>query len=213
MAFFLVRLSGVPAGRALFVVVGGIRCLAVVLLLSVAGGFCADVAVCLTGPVASTVGVAPGGSCPAHETSGNECVVLSVRCLWFRKRRFVVRVSRVGAWLPAFSAAVVSSIQHCSPHTMASWRLRGKMGVGCRQLACQTRLHLVHSVSVPPSSHVSHWSFLSPSQCSVGACKRQSLAMMCPVGVSAMALTLSFPCRRWLVLPLVVSWSVVFAVL
>ena len=81
LAFFLARSSDVPAGRALFVVVGGICCLAVVLLLSVAGGFSADVAGCSTGPVAPTVGAAPGRSSPAREMSGNKCVVLSVRCL------------------------------------------------------------------------------------------------------------------------------------
>jgi hypothetical protein len=65
---------------------------------------------------------------------------------------------------PALSAAVVSSAQHCSPHTMAPCCLRGKGGVGCRQLACHTRLHCVHSVSMPPVLYVSHWSFLAPSQ-------------------------------------------------
>ena len=81
---------------------------------------------------------APGCLCSAHEISGNECVVLSVRCLWFRNRRFVVRVSRVGAWLPALSAAVVSSVQHCSPHTMASCRYLSSKGEdGCwAQAAC-----------------------------------------------------------------------------
>jgi hypothetical protein len=169
--FFLARLSGVPAARFLFVVGGEVRCLtdglllSVVLLIvfrllpmlsSVLPGCCAGIAGCSTGSVAASVGAAPGCLRPTHVISGNECVVLSVRCLWFKNRRFVVSVLRIGAWLPALRAAVVSSVQHCSPHTMASWRLRGKVGVGCRQLACQTRLHLVHSVSVPPSSHASH---------------------------------------------------------
>ena len=49
MAFFLARLSDVPAGRALFVGVGGNR-LPVVLLLIVTGCFCADVAGAPLGP-------------------------------------------------------------------------------------------------------------------------------------------------------------------
>ena len=48
--------------------------------------------------------------------------------------------------VPAQRAAVVNSAQHCSPHTIASCRLRGNMSVGCRQLACHTRLQRVHSV-------------------------------------------------------------------
>jgi hypothetical protein len=170
--FFLARLYGVPAARVLFVVGGEVRCLAVGLLLTVAllsvfrllpmfssvlpGGCCVMTAGCSTGSVASTVGAARGCWCPAHVIRGNECVVLSVWCLWAKNRRFVVCVSRVRAWLPALSAAVVNSVQHCSPHTIASCRLRGKMGVGRRQLACHTRLHRVHSVSVPFSSHASH---------------------------------------------------------
>ena len=94
MTFFLARLSGVPAARALFVVGGEIRCLAVILLLDVAlfsvvrllsmlssvlsGGCSADAAGCSTGSVASTVVAAPGCLCPAYVISGNECVVLSV---------------------------------------------------------------------------------------------------------------------------------------
>ena len=60
MAFVLARLSVVPAGRALFVVVGEIRCLAVILLLGVAGVCSADAAGCSAGSVASTVVAAPG---------------------------------------------------------------------------------------------------------------------------------------------------------
>jgi hypothetical protein len=70
------------------------------------------------------------------------------------------------------------------------------MGVGCKQLACHTRLHRVHSVSRPPSSHASHWSFLAPFQCSADVLERQSLAIMWPVFVGVLALTLRFPRRR-----------------
>ena len=120
------------------------------------GGCCAGTAGCSTGSVASTVVAAQGCRCPAYVTRGNECVVLSVWCVWAKNRRFVVCVSRAGDWVSALSAAVVSLVQNCSPHTMASCRLRGEMGVGRRQLACHTRLHRVHSVSVHPSSHASH---------------------------------------------------------
>ena len=125
--------------------------------------------------------------------------MLWVWCLFARNLRLVSCVSRSGAGIPALCAAAVSSVQHSSPQTMASCCLRGKTGMGCRQLACHTMLHRVHSVSVPPVSHTSHWSFLSPSQCSVCSCVRQSLAMMCLVPVHVVLLTLRFPFRRLLV--------------
>jgi hypothetical protein len=148
LAFFLARLSGVPAARVLFVVGGEVRCRAVGLLLSVAllsvfrllpmlssvpsGGCCARTAGYSTGSVAATVDAAHGCLCPVYVIRGNACVVLSVWCLWAKNRLFVVCVSSVGAGPPALSAAAVSSVQHCSPHTMASCCLRGKMGVGRR---------------------------------------------------------------------------------
>jgi hypothetical protein len=81
LAFFLARLFDVSAGRALFIVVAEIVLLlfSCWLLLVV---FAQMLLVAPMGPLdASTVGAAPGSSCPAHEISGNECVVLSVRCL------------------------------------------------------------------------------------------------------------------------------------
>ena len=177
---------------------GALRLLLVV-LSGLPGCCCAGVAGCSTGSVASTMGAAQDCCCPAHVTRGNECVVLCVWCLYARNLRLVSCVSRSGAGIPALRAAAVSSVQHSSPQTMASCCLRGKTGMGCRQLACHTMLHRVHSVSVPPSSQTSHWSFLSPSQCSVCSCVRQSLAMMCSVPVHVVSLTLRFPCRRWLI--------------
>ena len=143
---------------------GALRLLLVV-LSGLPGCCCAGVAGCSTGSVASTMGAAQDCCCPAHVTRGNECVVLWVWCLFARNLRLVSCVSRSGAGIPALCAAAVSSVQHSSPQTMASCCLRGKTGMGCRQLACHTMLHRVHSVSVPPVSHTSHWSFLSPSQC------------------------------------------------
>ena len=211
----MARVSGGSAARFLFVVVGLVRRLAVglplcaallgalrllfVLLFGLPGCCCAGAAGSSTGSVASTVVAAPGCCCPAHVTRGNECVVLGVWCLCARNLRLVSCVSRSGAGIPALCAAAFSSVQHSSPQTMASCCLRGKTGVGCRQLACHTILHRVHSVSVPPLSHTSHWSFLSPTQCSVCSCVRQSLAIICLVPVHVVSLTLRFPCRRWLV--------------
>ena len=105
--FFLARLSGVFAARFLFVVGGEVRRLCDALLIDLRllsvlssvlpGGCCARTAGCSTGSVASTVGAAHGCCCSVHVTRGNECVVLSVWCLWAKNRRFVVCVSRVGA--------------------------------------------------------------------------------------------------------------------
>ena len=150
--------------RFLFVVGGAVRRLAVGLPLCDAllidlrllpvlssvlpGGGCAGIVGCSTGFVASTVGAAQDFCCPAHVTRGNECVVLGVWCLCARNLRLVSCVSRSGAGIPALRAAAVSSVQHSSPQTMASCCLRGKAGMGCRQLACHTILHRVHSVSV-----------------------------------------------------------------
>ena len=211
----MARVSSGSATRFLFVAVGVVRRLAVglplfaallctfrlllVVLCGLSGCCCAAMIVLSPGSVASTVVAAPGFWCPAHVTRGNECVVLGVWCLCARNLRLVSCVSRSGAGIPALCAAAFSSVQHSSPQTMASCCLRGKTGVGLRQLACHTILHRVHSVSVPPLSHTSHWSFLSPSQCSVYSCVRQSLAIICLVPVHVVSLTLRFPCRRWLV--------------
>ena len=46
------------------------------------GGCCARNPECSTGSVASTVVAAQGCWCPAYVTRGNECVVLSVWCVW-----------------------------------------------------------------------------------------------------------------------------------
>jgi hypothetical protein len=91
-----------------------------------------------TGSIASTVVAAHVCCCPAHVTRGNECFVLEVRCLCARNLRLLLCVSRSGAGIPALRAAAVSSVQHSSPQTMASCCLRGKTGMGFRQLACHT---------------------------------------------------------------------------
>ena len=72
-----------------------------------------------------------------------------------------------------------SSFQQSSLHTISSCGLNGKGSGGARQQACHTMLHRVHSVSTPPWSQASHWSFRSPSQCRFGT---QSRATICCVG-------------------------------
>ena len=90
--------------------------------------------------------------------------------------------SFAGSGAPRFMSSSLSSVQQAFPQTMASCVRKGKGSGGCRQLACHTMLHRVHSVSVPPASQAWHWSFLSPSQCGLRAFVRQSRATMCPVG-------------------------------
>ena len=99
-----------------------------------------------------------------YVAKGKGWVVLDVLCVCGRNRRDVDECSCVGFGLPSCVNASVSSSQQASPQTIASCVLMGKGGVGCRQLACHTILHRVHSVSVPPVLHTSHWSFLAPSQ-------------------------------------------------
>ena len=123
-----------------------------------------------------------------YVTKGKGWVVLGVLCVRGRNCRDVDEFSCVGFGLPSCDSASVSSSQHACPQTIASCVLMGKVGVGCRQLACHTMLHRVHSVSVPPVSHTSHWSFLSPSQYALVVAVRQSRAMKC-VCVVASALT------------------------
>jgi len=123
-----------------------------------------------------------------YVTKGKGWVVLGVLCVRGRNCRDVDAVSCVGFGLPSCDNASVSSRQHACPQTIASCFLMGKAGVGCRQLACHTMLHRVHSVSVPPVLHTSHWSFLSPSQYALVVAVRQSRAMKC-VCVVASALT------------------------
>ena len=130
-----------------------------------------------------------------YVTKGKGWVVLGVLCLRGRNCCVVDDFSFVGFGLPSCDSASVSSSQHACPHTIASCVLMGKVGVGCKQLACHTMLHRVHSVSVPPVSHTSHWSFLSPSQYTLVVAVRQSRAMKC-VCVVASALTfVSGSCR------------------
>ena len=102
--------------------------------------------------------------------------------------------SCVGSGSPRVRSSSVNSAQQAFPQTMASCVRRGKGNGGCRQLACQTMLHLVHSVSVPPASQAWHWSFLSPSQCGLRALVRQSRATMCPVGGWVVCLCLLVGC-------------------
>ena len=90
------------------------------------------------------------------EIVGKLCLVLDVRWCEGRNLRLVFGCSLVGGVLPVRAAASTSSSQHSSPQTMASCGRRGKGSTGCKQLACHTILHLVHSVSVPPRSHTSH---------------------------------------------------------
>ena len=123
-----------------------------------------------------------------YVTKGKGWVVLGVLCVRGRNCRDVDEFSCVGFGLPSCDNASVSSSQQASPQTIASCVLMGKGGVGCRQLACHTMLHRVHSVSVPPVLHTSHWSFLSPSQYALVVAVRQSRAMKC-VCVVASALT------------------------
>jgi hypothetical protein len=170
---FLFRVSVVPAVRFIFLVIGVVRCRVVGLLLvavlsgslrllPVVASLSANGCSGWTTGCSMCVVLVPdgppggGGRLPAYVIKGKGCVVLLLLWLWGMKGRFVLRVSRVGVCIPAPCAADVTSSQHCSLHTMASCRLRGKMGVGCKQLACHTRLHRVHSVSVPLSSHASH---------------------------------------------------------
>ena len=76
------------------------------------------------------------------------CLVLNVPWCLRRNLRLVFGCSIVGGVLPVRDASPTSSSQHSSLQTIASCGLRGKGSTGCKQLACQTILHLVHSVSV-----------------------------------------------------------------
>jgi hypothetical protein len=80
-------------------------------------------------------------------------IVLFVLCVRGKKCCDVEEVSCVGFGLPSWHNASVSSSQQASPQTIASCVLMGNGGVGCKQLACHTMLHHVHSVSVPPVLH------------------------------------------------------------
>ena len=102
--------------------------------------------------------------------------------------------SCVDSGSPCVRSSSLSSAQQAFPQTIASCMRRGKGSGGCRQLACHTMLHLVHSVSVPPASQAWHWSFLSPSQCGLSAFVRQSRATMCPVGGRVACLCLLVGC-------------------
>ena len=87
----------------------------------------------------------------------------------------VLGSSRWGSVPPAVIVAWTSSVQQSSLHTISSCGLSGKGRGGARQLACHTMLHRVHSVSIPPWSHASHWSFRSPSQCRFGTQSRATI--------------------------------------
>jgi hypothetical protein len=59
-------------------------------------------------------------------------------------------LSFAGSGAPRFMSSSLSSVQQAFPQTMASCVRKGKCSGCCRQLACHTMLHRVHSVSVPP---------------------------------------------------------------